>query len=73
VVKVLLVPLAIIAFIVFLLILGAIGLGIALLVIGIVTKFFQLIGAGGRLFSRGGRRLRSRRLRKQSPGSASAD
>jgi hypothetical protein len=73
VVKVLLIPVAIVAFIVFVLILGAVGLGIALLVIGTVGKFFQLIGAVVRFFSRGGRRLRSRRLRKQTPGSASAD
>jgi hypothetical protein len=71
--KILFVPLAILAFIIFLLILGAIGLAVATTVITIVGKFFQLIGRGGRLLSRGGRRLRSRRLRKQSPGSASAD
>jgi hypothetical protein len=72
-VKILFVPLAIVAFIVFLLILGAIGLAVATTVITIVGKFFQAIGAGGRLVSRSGRRLRSRRLRKQSPGSASTD
>ena len=71
--KILLIPLAIIAFIVFLLILGAIGLAVATTVITIVGKFFQLLARGGRLFSRGGRRLRSRRLRKRSPESASAD
>jgi hypothetical protein len=69
-VKLLLVPVAIIAFIVFLLILGAIGLGVAMTVIAVVGKFFQLIGRGARLLSRGGRRLRSRRLRKRSPESA---
>jgi hypothetical protein len=73
VVKVLLIPLAIVAFLVFLLILGAIGLGIATLAITIVGKFFGLLFRGGRLFSRGGRRLRSRRLRRRSPESASAD
>jgi hypothetical protein len=72
-VKILFIPLAIAAFIVFLLILGAIGLAVATTVITIVGKFFQLIGRGGRLLSRGGRRLRSRRLRKRSPESASAD
>jgi hypothetical protein len=72
-VKILLIPLAIVAFIVFLLILGAIGLAVATTVITIVGKIVQLIGRGGRLISRGGRRLRSRRPRKQSPGSASAD
>ena len=68
--KILLVPLAILAFIVFLLILGAIGLAVAMTVITVVGKFFQLIGAIGRFLSRGGRRLRSRRLRKRSPESA---
>jgi hypothetical protein len=72
-VKILLLPLAIVAFIVFLLVLGAIGLGVATLTITIVGKFFQGIRWFFRLFSRGGRRLRSRRLRKQTPGSASAD
>jgi hypothetical protein len=72
-VKILLLPLAIVAFFVFLLFLGAVGLGVAMTVITIVGKFFQGIGWIARLFSRGGRRLRSRRLRKQTPGSASAD
>ena len=71
--KILLVPLAIAAFIVFLLILGAIGLAAAMTVITVVGKFFQLIAGGVRLLSRGGRRLRSRRLRRRSPESASAD
>ncbi len=71
--KILLIPVAIAAFIVFLLVLGAIGLGIAMTVIAVVGKFFQGIAWVVRLFSRGGRRLRSRRLRKQSPESASAD
>jgi hypothetical protein len=42
-------------------------------VITVVGKFFQLIAKIVRFFSRGGRRLRSRRLRRRSPGSASAD
>jgi hypothetical protein len=69
-VKFLLVPLAIAAFIVFLLFLGAVGLAVAMTVITVVGKFFQLIARGVRLLSRGGRRLRSRRLRKRSPESA---
>jgi hypothetical protein len=69
-VKILLVPVAIIAFIVFLLFLGAVGLAVAMTIITIVGKFFQLIARGVRLVSRGGRRLRSRRLRKRSPESA---
>ena len=71
--KILFVPLAILAFIVFLLVLGAVGLAVAMTIITVVGKFFQLIGRGGRLVSRGGRRLRSRRLRRRSPESASAD
>ena len=71
--KILLIPLAIAAFIVFLLILGAIGLAVATTVIAIVGAFFKLLARVVRFFSRGGRRLRSRRLRKQSPESASAD
>jgi len=71
--KILLVPLAILAFIVFLLILGAIGLAVATTVITIVGGFFKLLARCVRFVSRGGRRLRSRRLRKQTPGSASTD
>ena len=68
--KILLVPLAIVAFVVFLLILGAIGLGVAMAIITVVGKLFQLLGRFVGLLSRGGRRLRSRRLRKRSPESA---
>ena len=57
--KVLLIPVAIIAFIVFIIVLGAIGLGIAFLVIATVGKFFQLIGGAGRRVSRVGRRQRT--------------
>lgn len=57
--KVLLIPIAIIAFIVFIIVLGAIGLGIAFIVIAAVGKFFKLIGAGGRRVSRVGRRQRT--------------
>ena len=71
--KILLVPLAILAFIVFLLILGAIGLAVATTVITIVGGFFKLLARGVRLIGRGARRLRSRRLRRRSPESASAD
>jgi hypothetical protein len=54
--KVLLIPVAILAFIVFIIVLGAIGLGIAFLVIATVGKVFRLLGAGGRRVSRVGRR-----------------
>ncbi len=57
--KVLLIPVAIIAFIVFLVVLGAIGLGVAFVVIAAVGKFFSLIGGGARRVSRIGRRQRT--------------
>jgi hypothetical protein len=57
-VKVLLIPIAIIAFIVFIIVLGAIGLGVAFLVIATIGKFFKLLGAGGRRVGRIGRRQR---------------
>ncbi len=46
-VKVLLIPLAILAFLLFLIILGAIGLGIAFLILAIVGKFWRLISRSG--------------------------
>lgn len=49
----------IIAFIVFIIVLGAIGLGVAFLVIATIGKFFSLLGAGGRRVSRVGRRQRT--------------
>jgi hypothetical protein len=57
--KVLLIPIAIVAFIVFLIVLGAIGLGVAFLVIATFGKFFALIGGAGRRVSRVGRRQRT--------------
>jgi hypothetical protein len=57
--KVLLIPILIVAFIVFLVVLGAIGLGVAFIIIATVGKFFSLIGAGGRRVSRIGRRQRT--------------
>jgi hypothetical protein len=57
--KVLLIPVAIIAFVVFIIVLGAIGLGVAFLVIATVGKFFKLLGAGGRRVSGVGRRQRT--------------
>ena len=47
--KLLLLPLAILAFVLFLLVLGAIGLGIAFLVIAAVGRFFGLLSRGGRV------------------------
>jgi len=57
--KVLLIPIAIVAFLVFLIVLGAIGLGVAFIVIATVGKFFKLLGAGGRRVSKVGRRQRT--------------
>jgi hypothetical protein len=54
--KVLLIPIAIVAFIVFIIVLGAIGLGVAFLVIATIGKVFKLIGGAGRRVSRVGRR-----------------
>ena len=57
--KLLLIPIAIIAFIVFLIVLGAIGLGIAFLILATLGKIWRLIGGAGRLVSRRGRRQRT--------------
>lgn len=57
--KVLLVPIAIVAFIVFIVVLGAIGLGAAFIVIATVGKFFALLGGAGRRVGRVGRRQRT--------------
>jgi hypothetical protein len=50
--KVLLIPIAIIAFIVF----GAIGLGISFIVLATLGKIWQLLTITGRVISRRGRR-----------------
>ncbi len=63
--KLLLVPLAILGFIVFLIVLGAIGLGIAFLVIYLVGRLWRLLVYGGGAPVRLGRRL-SRRGRGRS-------
>jgi Flp pilus assembly protein TadG len=57
--KVLLIPVAIIAFIIFLIVLGAIGLGIAFLVLAALGKAWHLVGGAGRRVSRVGRRQRT--------------
>ncbi|HEY2477122.1 MAG TPA: hypothetical protein VGI17_00145 [Solirubrobacterales bacterium] len=57
--KVLLIPIAIVAFIVFIIVLGAIGLGVAFIVIATLGKVWQLIGGAGRRVSRVGRRQRT--------------
>jgi hypothetical protein len=47
-VKVLLLPLAGLAFLAFLLILGAIGLGIAFLVLAVLNRIWRLLNRGAR-------------------------
>lgn len=59
--KYLLIPLAALAFIVFLIVLGAIGLGIAFLVIYVAGKIWRLLVYGGRVPVRLGRRVRGGR------------
>lgn len=62
--KVLLIPIAIVAFIVFLIVLGAIGLGIAFIVLAALGKIWRLVSGAGRGVGRGARRV-SRRGRGQ--------
>jgi hypothetical protein len=57
--KVLFIPFAILAFIVFIIVLGAIGLGVAFIVLATLGKVGQLIGGAGRRVSRVGRRQRT--------------
>jgi hypothetical protein len=54
--KVLLIPVAIVAFIVFLIVLGAIGLGAAFIILAVLGKIWRLITAPARAVSRRGRR-----------------
>ena len=54
--KVLLIPIAIVAFIVFIIVLGAIGLGISFIVLATLGKIWQLLLITGRVISRRGRR-----------------
>jgi hypothetical protein len=53
--KLLLIPIAIIAFIVFLIVLGAIGLGISFILLATLGKIWRLITGAGRVVSRRGR------------------
>lgn len=62
--KLLLIPIAIVAFIVFLIVLGAIGLGIAFVILATLGKIWRLISGAGRGVGRGARRV-SRRGRGQ--------
>lgn len=62
--KVLLIPIAIVAFIVFLIVLGAIGLGVAFVILAVLGKLWRLISGAGRGVGRAGRAV-SRRGRRQ--------
>jgi hypothetical protein len=62
--KLLLIPIAVVAFIVFLIVLGAIGLGIAFILLATLGKIWRLVGGAGRGVGRAGRRV-SRRGRRQ--------
>lgn len=53
--KVLLIPIAIVAFLVFLIVLGAIGLAAAFLILAALGKIWRLITAPARAISRRGR------------------
>jgi hypothetical protein len=57
--KVLLIPIVIVAFIVFLVVLGAIGLGVSFIVLATLGKIWRMISGAGRVVSRRGRRQRS--------------
>jgi hypothetical protein len=57
--KVLLIPVAIVAFIVFIIVLGAIGLGISFIVLATLGKIWQLLTITARVISRRGRRQRT--------------
>jgi hypothetical protein len=63
-VKFLLAPLAILAFVLFLLVIGAFGLMVSMAVISLFGQIWRGMAGGGRLIGRGGRRV-SRRGRRQ--------
>jgi hypothetical protein len=60
VVKVLLIPIAIIAVVLFLLLLGAFGLFVSMAVISLFGQLGRAISGGGRLIGRRGKRLSKR-------------
>jgi hypothetical protein len=53
--KVLLIPILILAFLAFLIVLGAIGLGVSFLILATLGKIWRLITGAGRVVSRRGR------------------
>jgi hypothetical protein len=64
VVKVLLIPIAIVGFILFLLAVGAFGLLVSMAVISLFGQIWRGISGGGRLLGRGGKRLRPGRRQR---------
>ncbi len=54
--KVLLIPVLIVGFIIFLIVLGAIGLGIAFIILATLGKIWRTLVIAGRVVSRRGRR-----------------
>jgi hypothetical protein len=57
--KVLLIPIAIVAFIVFLIVLGAIGLAVSFIIIATLGKVWRVLTITVRVFSRRGRRQKT--------------
>jgi hypothetical protein len=57
--KLLLIPIAVVAFLVFLIVLGAIGLAIAFILLATLGKIWQVISITARVISRRGRRQRT--------------
>jgi hypothetical protein len=57
--KVLLIPIAIVAFIVFLIVLGAIGLGISFIILATLGKIWRMFSIAVRVVSRRGRKQRT--------------
>ncbi len=57
--KVLLIPIAIVAFLVFLIVLGAIGLGVSFIILATLGKIWRMLGGAGRVVSRRGRRQKT--------------
>ena len=55
----LLIPIAIVAFIVFLIVLGAIGLGVSFIILATLGKIWRMFSIAVRVVSRRGRRQRT--------------
>jgi hypothetical protein len=57
--KVLLIPIAVVAFIVFIIVLGAIGLGVSFIILATLGKAWRVLTITVRVLSRRGRRQRT--------------